>query len=91
MEFVRLINENIKVIKVVKIQSQVDLRSAFNDDMNPELHQKNLSEMNRQEGYCRFRTYYVPIGFPDVLMKISSDLERRQLTAFLNECIAQIK
>lgn len=90
VELVRLIDENIKGIKSVKIETQGDLSSAFNEALNLELYRKNLSEMNRKEGYRRFRTYYAPVGFPDVLMKISSDLEKRQLTAFLNECIAEL-
>lgn len=90
VEFVRLIDENIKGIKSVKIEAQGDLSSAFNEALNLELYQNNLSEMNRKEGYRRFRTYYAPIGYPDVLMKISSDLKKKQLTAFLNKRIAEL-
>lgn len=90
VELARLIDENIKGVKLVKIEAQGDFRSAFNEALDSELYRKNLTEMHNKEGYYRFRSYIGAICFPDVLMKISSELEKTQLTAFLNERIAEL-
>lgn len=90
VELVRLIDEKIKGVKSVKIEGQGDLSSAFSEAIDPELYQKNLAEMHNKEGYYRFRSYIGAICFPDVLMKITSDIEKEQLTVFINESIAQI-
>ncbi len=90
VDFVRLIDENIKGVKSVKIEAQGDFSSAFNKALDPELYRKNLAEMHNKEGYYRFRSYIGAICFPDVLMKITSDVEKEQLTAFINESITQL-
>lgn len=90
VEFVRLIDENIKGVKSVKIEGQGDLSSAFSEALDPELYRKNLTEMHNKEGYYRFRSYIGAICFPDVLMKITSDIEKEHLMAFVNESIEQL-
>ncbi len=90
VELVRLIDKNIKGVKSVKIEAQGDFSSAFNEALNPELYRKNLTEMHKKEGYYRFRSYIGAICFPDVLMKITSDIEKEQLTTFINESIEQL-